>query len=140
MTVASAKQVAAAVSVADKRCISVKAIDRKVYSCWCEGENLHIQFTDNTELVITWGSKPEIRGSMSLSALPAEPLNQGPVGKILHGKVVQYAYINDKDELVIRCKDDHEAVIAWVDNGPVLRAMDVKLVLEPVSLFGDVSL
>jgi len=140
MSIASEAQVSAAIESAQKRAITPIAINRVVHSCWCEGENLHIIFTDSTELIVTWGNVPEIRACKTLSALPAAPVMQGEVSRILAGKKVQYAYINDNDDLLIRCWDDHEAVIGWHNNGPVLRSMNVKLQLEGVSMSGTAGM
>lgn len=122
------------------RKITPIAVNRTVHSAWCEGQNFHLVFTDNTELIITWGDVPEVRASKTLTALPAMPIVQGEVSRILSGKKVEYAYINDNDDLLVRCWDDHEAVIGWHNNGPVLRSMNVKLMLDPVSIFGTAGM
>lgn len=140
MSIASEAQVALAVESASKRAITPIAINRTVHSCWCEGKNLHVIFTDCNELVITWGDTPEIRGTKTLASLPAVPIEQGEVSRILAGKKVQYAYINDDYDLLIRCWDDHEAVIGWRNNGPVLISMNVKLKLQGVSMSGKAGM
>ena len=140
MSIASAQQVQAAIKTADKRAITPLAVNQVVHSVWCEGKNLHIIFTNKTEMTVTWGDVPEIRGTRMLGSLPAVPIGQGEVSRILSGKKIQYCYINEQDDLLIRCVDDHEAVVGWHNNGPVLRSMNVKLMLEPVSIYGSAGL
>ena len=140
MSVASAKQVEAAIQSAGKRSITPIAVNQVVHSAWCDGKNLHIIFKNKTEMTVTWGDVPEIRGTRMLGSLPAVPIHAGEVSRILSGKKIQYAYIDDNDDLLIRCWDDHEAVIGWHNNGPVLRSMNVKLMLEPVQIFGSAGL
>jgi len=136
MSIASAKQVGEAILAAPKRAITPVVINKFVHSAWCEGKNFHLVFTDCTELTITWGDVPEIRGRKTLASLPAAPIADGEVSRILSGRKVQYAYINEHDDLLVRCWDDHEAVIGWHNNGPVLRSMNVKLELQGVSMTG----
>lgn len=140
MSIASSTQVEGAISRAGKRAITPVAVRRVVHSCWCEGKNLHIIFADSTELIVTWGDVPEMRGSRTLTALPASPILDGEISRLLHGKTVEYAYIDDHDDLLVRCTDDHECVITWHNNGPKIKSMNVKLMLEAPTLFGSVGL
>lgn len=134
--VASAKTVAAAIDAAGRRSITPVAVNRTVHSCWTDGKDLTVIFTDLTEMVISWGNRhAELRGRKTLTALPSAPILQGPVSRILAGKVVSYCYLNDDDELVIRTACGHEAVIGY-DNEPVIRRMDVKSLIEPLPGLG----
>lgn len=135
MSIASAQQVSAAIETAEKRAITPISVRRVVHSCWCDGNNLHIIFTDGMEMIVTWGDKPEIRGVKNLSALPAAPITEGPISAQLSGKTVEYCYINEDYDLLVRCTDDHECVITW-QNGPKIRSMNVKLMLEMPPMFG----
>ena len=119
------------------RKITPVSIRKTVHSCWCEGKNLHVIFTDHTELIVEWGwEHAELKAVKGLPALPVAPILDGPVSAILAGKIVDYCFLDDKDELVIRTQCGHEAVIGH-DEHPVIRRMDVKLTLDPVSIFGS---
>lgn len=112
-----------------KRQITRVAMNRTVHSCWTEHRDLRVLFTDNTELIVTWGDNhAELRGTRTHGDLPAVPIAEGPVSRILVGKVIQYCFLNHEAELVIRTRCGHEAVIGY-DNAPVIRKMDVRFEL-----------
>jgi hypothetical protein len=132
----SAQAIRSAVDVSKGRKITPVAVNRRVHSCWTDGKTLTLIFDDCMEMVIDWGNvSAELRGRKVLNSLPQAPILEGPVSRILAGKTVAYCYLDDVDELVIRTKCGHEAVIGY-ESGPVIRRMDVKVEAPGVSLFG----
>jgi hypothetical protein len=118
--------------------ITPVAIGKVVHSCWCQGNDLHVIFTDHTEIIVTWGWKnAELRKARVLSALPAVGITDGPITSILLGRTVDYCYLNDVDDLVIKATDGHECVIGF-DKEPVIKRMDVKILVDPLpGIFSD---
>lgn len=113
----------------EKRRITKVAVNKTVHSCWTEHRDLHVIFNDSTELIVAWGdSHAELKAKRVLGSLPAVPALFGPVSSILGGKTVEYCYINDQDDLVLRTHCGHEMVIGY-DSEPVIRRMDVKIKL-----------
>jgi hypothetical protein len=109
------------------------AVNRVVHSAWAEGQNLHLIFTDSTELVITWGDTgPELRARNLLKSMPRMPITDGLISRQLVGKTISMAHVDEQDRLLLRCQCGHEAVIIF-NEGPILYSMNVSVSLPAVS-------
>lgn len=115
------------------------AVNRVVHSAWTDGQNLHLIFTDSTELVIAWGDAgPELRARNVLKALPAVPILGGIISEQLAGKTISVVHVDEQGRLLLRCACGHEAVIVY-HNGPILYSMNVRLLLPAVNSLGQLG-